>query len=129
MAGIPTDDPVLDQQVRGVDIGLDLQVVPVDDVVGEGSAAPLIAAGGGDMVEHPESKILDIDLPRFQKVAEVLVRLVRVFLEAEDTGNVVEDRFFPRPGFQDQVQLPILQRKTAYGDALLVKEAFQGEAR
>ena len=128
MVRIAADDPVLDQQVRGVDVRLDFQVVPIDDVVGKGSAAPLIVAGGRDVVEHPESEVLDIHLAGFQQVAEVLVGLVRVFGKAEDAGNIVQDGLFPPPGFQDQVQFPVLQLEAAHGDPLLVEEAFQGEA-
>ena len=86
------------------------------------------ATGGGDMVEHPESEVLDIHPAGFQQVPEILVRLVRVFLEAEDPGDVVEDVFFTGRRFQDQVQFSVLQRDPADGDALLVEQAFQGKA-
>ena len=111
-----------------MDVGLDFQFVPVDDVVGEGFPAPLIATGGGDVVEHPESEVLDIHPAGFQQVAEIFVRLVGVLLETEDPGDVVKDVFFTGRRLQDQVQFPVLQREPADGDALLVEQAFQGEA-
>ena len=128
MVRVAADDAVLDQDVGSVDVGLDFQVVPVDDVGGEGLAAPLVAAGGGDGLVHPEGEVLDIHLAGFQQVAEVLVGLVRVLLEAEDAGDVVQDGLVSRAGLEDQVQLAVLQPEAAHGDALLVEEALQGEA-
>ena len=128
MVRVAADDPVLDQDVRGVDVGLDFQVVPVDDVVGDGFAVPRVAAGVGDRVVHPEGEVLDVHLAGFQQVAEVFVGLVGILLEAEDAGDVVQDGLVPGPGLQDQVELPVLQLEPAHGDALLVEEPLQGEA-
>ena len=128
MVRVPADDSVLDQDIGGVDVGLDFQVVPVNDAVGEGLAAPFCAAGGGDVVEHPEGEVFDLYLAGFQQVTKVLVGLVRVLLEAENAGNVVQNGLFSGAGLQDQIQFPVLQLQAAYGNTFLVEEPLQGEA-
>ena len=114
------------QDVGGMDLRLHLHVVPVDDAVGIGFCTlgrhPL-AAG---IVDHPEGEVLDVHLLCFQEVAEVLFGFVGVGGEAEDAGEVVR-RFAVGAGFEDQVELPVLQGEPAHGDALLAEEALQGE--
>ena len=105
---VAADHAVLHEQVGGMEVGLDFQVVPVDDVVGEGSVAPFPQAGGAHRVEHPERQVLDVHLAGFQQVTEILFRLVRVMGEAEDTGEVVRDGLSAGSGLENQVELRVL---------------------
>ena len=120
------DLPVLDQDVGGVDIRLDFQVVPVDDIGRDRGMPFLPHFVGAGVVDHPESEVLDVHLAGFQQVAEVLFGLVGVGFEAENAREVV--RILPvRPGLDDEVELAVLQPQAAHGNALLAEKALDGE--
>ena len=83
--GVAADDPVLDQQVRGQDVGLDFQVVPVDDRVGQRSVSLGLPAFHSGVVDHPEGHSFHLHAAGFQQVPEVLLGFVWIgFLQVED---------------------------------------------
>ena len=120
------DLPVLDQDVGGVDVRLDFQVVPVDDIGRDRGMPFLLHLGGGRVVDHPEREVLEVHLAGFQEVAEVLFGLVGVGFETEDARKVVR-RLSVRSGLDDEVELAVLQPQPAHGDAFLAEKALDGE--
>ena len=126
MVRVADDFPVLDEQVRCMDVRHDVQVVPVDDVVGHG-LPPLVGLPlGGGMVEHPETEAFDIHPGGLQKVAEILLGFSGR-LQAQDARQVAGGFFTGGAGLRDEVETASFQPQAADGDPFLVEEPLQGE--